>query len=354
MAKWACNSCGRTGVTEDGATPHEVQCPDCGAPIGSPAGLSMEPPDSLLARLRLGREEYCQRLLTMLILDGPYPRWNTRHAPSDQGRRFLELLEELSFGEVLCSGPLEFVDELDLGKRPQDLKGSAPDWAVFTPQRLWIIELKTERGSHRDAQVPTYVATGRHYYPDLQVDLTYLTGSMPEYSPGLPEGTRYAHLTWQQVVPLVEQVWGGGTPEQHAVADRLHDVVSGLGNKWAAWRDTRLGAAPVVTPAPAVVPDATAPPVVAADPVDMGIELARMTAEDHQQRGLDHEAGSLEALRAVGRDLTAALSDEKEPALAHVAPWLWNVDTSTGTALTATGSEVGYELRLSWYTEPQR
>jgi hypothetical protein len=42
----------------------------------------MEHPDLLLARLVLGREEYCLRLLTMLILDSPYPRWNTRNEPS--------------------------------------------------------------------------------------------------------------------------------------------------------------------------------------------------------------------------------------------------------------------------------
>lgn len=35
---------------------------------------AFEDPASLLGRLKLGREEYCQRLLTMLILDGPYPR----------------------------------------------------------------------------------------------------------------------------------------------------------------------------------------------------------------------------------------------------------------------------------------
>ena len=45
----------------------------------------IEDPYGLLRRLRLGREEYCQRLLTMLILGGPYPRWNTRSAPSARG-----------------------------------------------------------------------------------------------------------------------------------------------------------------------------------------------------------------------------------------------------------------------------
>jgi len=49
----------------------------------------VEDPDLLLRRLRLGREEYCQRLLTELILGGTYPRWNTRNRPSEEGRLFL-------------------------------------------------------------------------------------------------------------------------------------------------------------------------------------------------------------------------------------------------------------------------
>ncbi|GGO26786.1 hypothetical protein [Microbispora bryophytorum] len=36
--------------------------------------MATEDPLRLLGRLRLGREEYCQRLLTMLILGGPYPK----------------------------------------------------------------------------------------------------------------------------------------------------------------------------------------------------------------------------------------------------------------------------------------
>lgn len=321
--------------------------------------MSTESPDSLLARLKLGREEYCQRLLTMLILDGPYPRWNTRHRPPEAGARFLNLLEELSFGEVLCVPPFDFIDEFDLGKRPSDLQASAPDWAVMTPDRLWLIELKTERGSHRAAQVPTYVATGQMHYPQLRVDLTYLTGPMPSFTPELPDSTRYAHLTWDAVLPLVAQVWGSGSSEHRAVVDRLYEVVDGFGSSWSDWRNARVEVAPGPAPAP-LTPPAPPPPVAAGDgrtfddPVAEGLALARLTAGDHKQRGVDFAAVSLEELREVGRAIQEVLRDEPDPALAHVVPWLWNVDTSTGAALTASGSEVGYELRLSWYAKPQR
>jgi hypothetical protein len=38
-----------------------------------------------------------------------------------------------------------------------------------------MIELKAEHGSHDPAQVPWYLALGRHHYPNRQVDITYLT-----------------------------------------------------------------------------------------------------------------------------------------------------------------------------------
>src|SRR3954470_12585917 len=63
--------------------------------------MPIEDPHELLGRLKLGREEFCQRLLTMLIVDGGYPRWNSASRPSESGLRFLFKLEELSFGDAL-------------------------------------------------------------------------------------------------------------------------------------------------------------------------------------------------------------------------------------------------------------
>jgi hypothetical protein len=74
----------------------------------------IEDPVQLLGRLRLGQEEYCQRLLTMLILAGPYPRWNSRSRPSEQGTQFLQALDALSFGDAAWDRRPQFVDEFDL------------------------------------------------------------------------------------------------------------------------------------------------------------------------------------------------------------------------------------------------
>src|SRR4051812_7794382 len=95
------------------------------------SGESLENPESLLARLKLGREEYCQRLLTSLIVGGPYPKWNSRSRPSAAGRAFLANLYRLSFGQDPAEDIEIFVDEFDLPQRSDDEPGCAPDWTVL-------------------------------------------------------------------------------------------------------------------------------------------------------------------------------------------------------------------------------
>ena len=135
----------------------------------------MEDPRLLLRRLKLGREEYCQRLLTMLVLEAPYPRWNTRSAPSRRGLAFLRAVDVLSYGESRLPGDAVFVDELDLPARHQHEPGGAPDYGVLASDRLWMIELKTDRASHRRGQIPTYFELAQHHHPGRSIDLTYLT-----------------------------------------------------------------------------------------------------------------------------------------------------------------------------------
>jgi hypothetical protein len=279
----------------------------------------MEGPWRLLGRLKLGREEYCQRLLTMLILDAAYPRWNTRNTPSDRGLRFLRDLDDSSFGSSALPEDVDFVDELDLPRRDDAERGGAPDWAVFCEGRLWIIELKTEAGSHRPDQLPGYAALGAHHHPDRAIDITYLTPEMGGVRVEPPTGVRFAHLTWKDVMPFVQRVWGHGTELQRQLVDALDEAFAGSG-RWSEWRDGWLG-----------------------DPVEAGRALAERTAEDGRQRALDHDFSSLEELQEVRLSLRDRLVDEGS----STRPWLWNEATSGGQALTEAGSTTGYELRLS-------
>ena len=302
--------------------------------------VAFEDPSALLGRLRLGREEFCQRLLTMLILGGPYPRWNTRSVPTDAGLKFLDDLHRRSFGEPLAGqADCVFVDEFDLPRRSDAEPGGAPDYAVVTEGRLWLIELKTEKSSHRHGQVPQYFELGRHHHPESDIDITYLTPAMTAvYEPPGP-WARFAHLTWSDAAEAIRSTWGAVTDAgERRVVDRLLATLDELETVTASqWRTSTERVAPLV---------------VEAVPVELALALAAEVAADGSQRALDLRAGDLEELqrlRLAVRDRLCATPVGSD--LRHVMAWLWQ-PSSSGQPLTAAGAELGYELRLSRYEKP--
>jgi hypothetical protein len=301
-------------------------------------GVPLERPADLASRLKLGREEFCQRLLTALILDGPYPRWNTRSTPSTLGLQFLQRLHALSFRADWPGDRPEFVDELELPPRHELEKGGAPDWAVLWSADLWIIELKTEVGSHRAQQIPSYFELAAHHYPKHAVRITYLTPSGLAPQPNGPDGS-FAHVTWDDVVPLVRTTWGAGTADdRRAVSDGVCSVLDQLEVPTALWRSVVSSSIPSV------------PTGSAAASHDDARATAALTATDGKQRAVELETTGLEellALRVEMREHLAAASDGS--GLRRVQPWLWDATRSGGRPLTRTGAETGMELRFSRY-----
>lgn len=297
--------------------------------------MDWEVPDKLLARLRLGREEYCQRLLTTLILDAPYPRWNTQHTVSDRGLQLLRDLDTLCFGSSDLDDSLLFVDEFDLPRRHDDERGGAPDYAVLTSDRLWFIELKTERASHRRGQLRGYVDLGEHHHPGRRIDITYLTGPLAVPAPDLSDRARYAHLTWDEVLPVVRACWKDADERQQHVVSVLEEVVAGLGTPWSQWRKQRMAAA-------------SGPPASPTEALRTARDAAESTAADGKQRALDIECANLEELQELRLEVKEALAAHPDPEVRKVRPWLWRTE-STGQPLTDAGRSTGYELRVSHY-----
>lgn len=310
--------------------------------------MAIEDPLRLLGRLRLGREEFCQRLLTMLILGGPYPRWNTPNTPSDRGARFLLELDALSFGTGAWEVRPQFVDEFDLPRRHDDEQGGAPDYAMLWPERLWMIELKTETASHRRGQLSGYLALAEHHHPARRIDLTYLTPPMPHTPPAAQARTRFNHLTWAQVIPLITALWGDGDDAERHSVELLMAALDSIGTDWSTWRTARLQHMPG---AELEAPVADTQPT--ADPFEEAMALAHATARDGRQRAFSHTAMDLQELQELRLSLRQAICASPGPSpIHHVLPWIWNAMTSGGTALTAGGTETGYELRLSRYRKP--
>jgi hypothetical protein len=327
-----------------------------------------ESPESLWRRLKLGREEFLQRLITTLIVGGDAPRWNTPRTPDEQGRRFLQLLDDLAYGDAThLDKPAEveaFVDEYLLPKLLDSAQNGWPDWAVLWRDRAWIIELKTETASHRDDQLPYYLRLAAAAHPGCRVDLTYITGPLSKPPPEISEGQRYCHLTWAQVLPLVEAVWGTDQRTNViAYVDTARTVIENL----AILRPSEQRAA-VLRQVPTFEEQPNAPQV-SFEPSDATteasisaarnephgarvaqdlLELARATGVDGRQRGVGAASPTeLEKLREEARDLIAGLPTEDQTRF--VLPWMWRAGQTDGRGMTPEGQEFGCELRFSRY-----
>lgn len=327
-----------------------------------------ESPEELWRRLKLGREEFLQRVVTTLIVGGDPPSWNTPRTPSVQGRQFLALLDDLAHGtgaQNTARVPESFVDEYLLPKLDDSAANGWPDWAVLWPNRAWIIELKTEAGSHRDDQLPYYLRLSAAAHPDCQIDLTYITGPLSKPDPALARGQRYSHLTWDQVLPLIEATWGADKrPEVAAYVAMTRTVITNLGVLRPSEQRGRVLDPAVESPAESASAHVGASPASADSGLDAEailstasaqvdlVELARLTAADGRQRAVGAtDPTQLETLRDAAR---AAI--DVQPAndvTRFVLPWLWKREGTGGQALTAEGGEFGYELRFSRYKQMQ-
>ena len=99
--------------------------------------MSWEDPDQAMKQ-KHSREEYCQRLLTSLILAAPDPGWNKRRNPSETGRVFLDRLYENTTGDNLEGLPI-LVNEFALPGKTPGVGDKSPDYGVLT--ELWLINI---------------------------------------------------------------------------------------------------------------------------------------------------------------------------------------------------------------------
>lgn len=285
--------------------------------------MAWEDPDELLTK-KLGREEYCQRMLTSLIVGGPYPQWNTRNTPSDKGASFLESLYELASGDHL-KGPLEFVDEFELPPESCDKRGGSPDYAVFWQDHLWIIELKTEVSSHRKEQLPFYLRLARHHHPTHKIEILFLTPEMHRKQSAGVEDHKFAHLFWSEVSHLIGMAWEQSVEKSERILETaLQHELSNLEVPAKRFQET-------------------------AKVIRRARELSLEVQKSGEQRAVEVNASGLDEIVDLRLRIRDAL--QRLEGAENVKPWVWYEKTSGGKPLTELGRDVGCELRLSRYDQ---
>ena len=88
--------------------------------------------------------------------------------------------------------------------------------------------------------------------------------------------------------------------------------------------------------------------------IERAMELVVETAADHRQQAIDVRFDGLDSLLEARNEIHETIVERSEPGspLRHVRAWPWRWE-STGSPLTASGNDVGMELRLSRYQKPQ-
>jgi hypothetical protein len=299
---------------------------------------------------RQGREAYAQRVLSMLLFGGVPPKRNHPGRSSINGAALLSAVNSALFGEP-CAPPEELYEEFRLSKRPEDRENGWPDIAALWPERILLLELKTEAGSHRDGQVDWYLELGAYNYPSRQIDLIYLTTDPISSEPlAAPPGSRYRNMTWRQVADLIETLWGAIAGLEAANALVAAQYLRGLGRAQdvPAERPAKRSATQSTRTERAV---RTAKPTRSALDSSLIAQATSLVAEvaaDGLQRGLDFEVGSLEDAKELKSSLRSGLELKEElvQPLASVELWIWRV-ASSGVPLTLAGRRTGVELRFS-------
>jgi hypothetical protein len=279
-----------------------------------------EDPDQLLL-MKLGREEYCQRMLTSLIIGGPYPKWNSKNIPSENGIKFLKGLHHLAFGSDI-EKPIEFIDEFDLPGKSLNERGGAPDYAVFWDNHLWIIELKTESSSHRNGQLPQYLELAKHHFSNLNLQMLYITPSMVRIESAGPDNHSFSHLFWS-VSPLINRIWSvcDKNPER-LLESALQRELLQLNSPLKVFRDN-------------------------AEVIRHALNLSLQVQETGKQMAVELKAGGLDEIIELRIRIRDAL--KRSEGANNVKPWIWFEKSSGGKPITELGKQVGCELRLSRY-----
>jgi hypothetical protein len=213
-----------------------------------------------------------------------------------------------------------------------------PDFATVSADKLVMIEVKTEPVSHRPGQLAHYADLAAHHHPTLERRLIYVTPRLS--TSAVMDAIEFQHVYWTEVSRAISEIWSTAPDDERGLAEYLVDFLGALATPWKHPYLNEQARKPR-TPAPSydVSLDETVLPSTDLHDVAAAVE------NDGKQRAVNISWANPDDMERVRLDLRNQLI----AAGSSVRPWTWRAATSGGTALTPTGAELGYELRLSRY-----
>jgi len=308
----------------------------CRARLGDNEPPSLLPdPDAERSRLQ-GLESWAHYMLSSILAGRRPPGWNQPHRPSPTGTEAIRSVDEMLFNEYRPDVP-DIYWEYRLTKRPQDKQNGWPDIGLVWPDRIILVELKTDPGSIRDGQLDWYTKLAATNYPSRQIDLLSITRDpVPDPPPEMATEARYANLTWKDLAQVFDGLRGIAEPVDQSMIDRYMEMLDELGLLSPGQPDSQRG--------PSGRSESTGRMPSDAEWLDEAIRLATATATDQVPRALNQEFGSWGQLGQAADRVRDAL--DGEPAGRRVQVWRWR-EASSGRAMTDAGTRVGSEMRFS-------
>lgn len=166
-------------------------------------------------------EESIAAMLDRLLTGLPSVGYGHRFTPTGAAAEGLVLVRAVSFGEVVSDGPIEMVTEgtfpIPEDQRTDKRKGVSPDWVLFWPDSIVIVEFKTVATSMGLAQVQQQLDVFRHNHPGARLEHLYVTPVPAVFRPALDDAMAYTNLSWTEfMTPLLRPF--GDSPSAAALA----------------------------------------------------------------------------------------------------------------------------------------
>lgn len=299
------------------------------------------------------REGFVEIILASQLMDQRPSEWNKPYPLGAFGRDLLQAIYTSQFQLDLALEDAQVYWEFKLG--PEIVEGSRwPDLAVRTAQRLILFELKTEDGSIREGQVDEYLVLGRDAFPNIDVDMIYITTNPTAGQPPANPQSLYCNLTWATIASLQRSLRQPAAPDERAILAIVYDYLDRLGGFGKKKSRSKSGASRSATsPMPELAPVFNEQGKI---DFDAALQVFHQVESSGQQAGLELACESPnDAYRIIDEiEEQIRISNENSTApILHARAWVWTPE-SRGEAMTESGRTHHVEIRVSRHKKAQR